>query len=650
MKQVKLLLFLLLPFSLAAKTDKDLMKANYLYAHAAFHEAIPFYEKVADKMNDAPTYAQLGDCYRLTGDLQGAASAYGRATKIGGCKDEVYLHYGQTLMTQGRYEEARTQFEQYQKNNSNERRIANLIAACSSAPKRINGVPNGIATFEDFNGDGSEIAPTVWKDKLVFCADTAVNVRKKTDFWSGESFYNIYCVSCDKFGHCGKDLEKVTITKKVNIKYHDGPATFSDDGTKMYFTRSNFNDHFFTRSSVPDKKGDVALGIMIATDYDGGKREFRKVTPFPYNNKTYSTAHPTVNSKGTIMVFCSDMPGGAGGSDLYMSTMTDDAKGWSQPVSLGNTLNTEGNELFPYWGDDTTLYFSSDGLEGLGGLDIYVSNYNPQTKTFSAPRNVGVPLNSPYDDESLGLDPEDKKGFFSSNRPGSNKGDNIYFYKEQKTFLRLEITDAATGAPLAATVALSSAKDSRTVSASGNGKAIAQLYPNMPYDINVSMTGYKSQTENISMTDTKGKDTLYKQVMLAAIEKPKSEPVVTDPAVGKRYKINDFYFQFNRYEFSKNQGKQLDTLIALLDKYPNMVVEIGGYTDCKGTDAYNEKLSSERAREVVKYLEGRGIAKKRLQYKGYGSSEPVIPCPVCSECTEEQRKLNRGIEYKVLSM
>jgi Tol biopolymer transport system component len=165
---------------------------------------------------------------------------------------------------------------------------------------------------------------------------------------------------------------------------------------------------------------------MIATDYDEAAGKFTKVYPFTFNNQSYSVSHPTISPNGRLLVFSANMHGG---SDLYLCTRNKNGK-WNRPQGLGKAINTEGEEVFPWLANDTTLIFASDGHPGLGGLDVYLAHWDDSLKTFVDPTNAGLPVNSPYDDISMALQPDASSGYFSSNRPAEKGGDNVYWFKK----------------------------------------------------------------------------------------------------------------------------------------------------------------------------------------------------------------------------
>ncbi len=490
------LILLLIPVYGNAE-NKDLLKADYLYRQFAFHDAIPYYEKVVAESagQHARVYARLGDCYRLTKDPAQAVRWYAMAVQSTDVPEDTKLHYGEMLMMLQQYEEAARMLRQYQAAKPGDRRAANLIRGCEIAAELLQQIPEGKATLLPFNTDGSDFGPALRQNDLVFTTDSVLGIGGKKDNWTGNPFYNIYMVSCNNKGQCGNDPEPVG--GKMNTKYHDGPAAFTAGGNRMFFTRTTQAKQFFSQQPVSDRTGTVRLQIMIAEEYDTAGKKYNKITPFRYNDKDYSTAHPAVSPDGSMLVFSSDMPGGAGQTDLYLSRREGD--GWTQPVNLGPTVNTEGAEMFPVFIDNTTLSFSSNGHAGLGGLDVYYTRRDEAAGTWSEPVNAGIPVNSSYDDMSLTLYSGRHDGYFASNRPAAKKGDNIYHFIRQEVYLNLQVLDSVSGRGIGqAAVLLKSDAGQRRETSGGDGRLITRLFPQALYEVAVSKEGYRAATIRLS--------------------------------------------------------------------------------------------------------------------------------------------------------
>lgn len=413
-------------FAANAKDDLDLIKADYYFTHLAFHKALPYYQKLAVKDGGGSyVLARLGDCYRLTGNIILAEKCYNKVVHMNRVADVIKLKYGKVLMQLQQYDSAAKWLVQYREANPADRRVANLIESCKTAAAILSTAHRGKAQMLDFNTDRAEFAPSLWNGHLVFASDTSIVPGKRTSSWTGSACYSIFAVSFNSAGNFGTDFNSLGTKGKVNIEWHDGPATFNAAGDTMYFTRSRYNSKFYSRGAVPNRDSVVVLEIMMATNYDEATMMFTKVLPFTFNNKSCSVAHPTVSSNGSFVIFTSTISGS--GSDLYISRRNRMGK-WLKPISLGKNINTEGEEVFPFLINDTTLCFASDGHKGLGGLDVYIAHWDNVSQCFLPPINVGVPVNSSYDDISMALT-ADRTGYFSSNRPAEKGGDNIYYYK-----------------------------------------------------------------------------------------------------------------------------------------------------------------------------------------------------------------------------
>ncbi len=779
------ILFTWLNPSLVSGRNKDLMKATYYYSHNKFHDAIPFYEKVASDEKDPEIYAQLGDCYRYTSKTQLAADWYAKAVALEGCDDQVRLHLAQLLMELTQYDSARKYLLDFQSRNKNDRRVANMLAGCASAPALLAASPKGSTSFLNINTNSSEYAPSFWKNMLVFTADA--NIDPERDRNKIQTFVSnrVYAVTCDREGVVLKTVKKITV-KGLKDDQHLGPATFSQDGKKMYYTvTKNDGDNGGSNSSALDLKR-LPLEIVMATDYDSSTGEFQTIKPFKYNSKDFSMQHPTVSPDGKILMFSSDMTGGSGGSDIYYSRKGADGE-WSKPINAGRVINTEGDEVFPYLSDDNTLFFSSDGHEGLGGLDVFMSKWDARAGTFSKPVNVGTPINSSYDDISLALFADGRSSYFSSNRPALKGGDNLYFFNREHAYLRVKLFDEVTGNPLNvaivyleckgekryiavdkfgefvapvyhdenyklvvskngynaktmdivpaafknddtvdqvlnirsvntpaddanvtkvtetplvknepvehirdssyykkpsllimtiidaktkrpirnATVGFESEKDNREIIANEKGKLFTQLLPEVKYTISVMKDGYV--TKELTLKTVFGReepDTVIEKVALKVGKSVKKKIIPTEagesagPAIAGtngrdakgrwRASMDGYYAEYNKSEIVDSRKYVLDSMVLMMKEYPKMRICVIGHADCRGSVEYNQKLSTERAIAVGKYMIAQGIDPRRLQHKGVGSSKPVVACPVCSECNEAQHEKNRGFEYVIL--
>lgn len=462
----------------------------------------------APKRKDAQLDAKVADCYRLMKDPKQAVIWYARAMS-GQPKfitKEMKLHYGEVLMMQGCYDEAAYWIRQYVTATPNSRKAANMLKGCEIAPSLLEAKQQGTIGFMAVNTDGSDFAPAIFDKSLVFTSNTVLTGTAKKDKWTGSHYNNIYKVTCDNRGYCNGDYKQ--FGGKVSSKYHDGVASFSRDGKEMYFTRTMVEEDMFGQNAVSDQ-GTVHLEIMIVDDYDAKEQTFKKTRAFAFNNKKYSTIHPAISPDGNSLLFASDMPGGEGAIDLYISRK--DSKGaWTSPVNLGKTINTDGEELFPVFVTNNKISFASNGHPGIGGLDIFYSSWDEREQAWSTPVNAGIPVNSSYDDMSLTMYEDGVNGYFTSNRPAAKLSDNIYHYYNQQLYLDGIVVDSLSNMGIGeAQISLQSDGDPVALISMADGHFRNELDPQKKYTISISKEGYRTlQTSLPSTGRSKVQDTL----------------------------------------------------------------------------------------------------------------------------------------------
>ncbi len=326
---------------------------------------------------------------------------------------EDYYNYAMVLKMNGKYDESNKWMDKFVTLKPEDLRGRDYVANSHELARLQKDNGEFQINHQSVNTDALDFGTSYYKNKVVF-ASTRTHfkffVRKYN--WTNEPFWNMYIAEVDK----GQLKNPENFNKGLNGNLHDGPACFSNDGNFMAFTRNNYHDK--------SKDRVIELQIWFSSFKDG---KWSKPIPFIYNNTAYSVGHPCLTSDGNTMYFTSDMPGGYGGTDIY-KTSRDEKGEWGIPVNLGNKINTEGDEMFPFLEDKSgTFFFSSNGRFGLGGLDIFISTMNGSE--FSQPYNAGSPLNTKFDDFAAIVDGKMDKGYFSTNRIGGSGGDDIYSLK-----------------------------------------------------------------------------------------------------------------------------------------------------------------------------------------------------------------------------
>jgi outer membrane protein OmpA-like peptidoglycan-associated protein/tetratricopeptide (TPR) repeat protein len=437
-------------FSQIKKGDKLASKSQYI-------KAISKYKKAAKSNSPSKqeAYIKLGDCYKKINDYENAEASYKNALAISSnVPADVFYNYGQVLKTNNKYTEAVEQYNNYIRLKPNDANAAKALKFCKEIKYYMSKpIEYEVKNIEKINTEKSEFSPVVFNNKLAFVAEKEQFnfVDYSVNDFNGEPYLNMYITDIN-----GTDARKLkTFSKKINADYHDGPACVSADGKTLYFTRVNYKA----------KKDFVNTAkIYIASGHD---RSWGNVKAFDHNSDAYSVAHPSINKDGTVLFFCSDMPGGLGGKDIWMSRKS--GNGWEKPVNLGPDINTSGDEMFPTIKADGLLYYASDGLPGYGGLDLY-SAKSVDGKWILV-RNEGLNINSSYDDFGITF-LNDSIGYFSSNRVGGKGKDDIYWYKFTNKFITLS------GTVLLTENSKDPAKKVNVVLADENGKHLDSMKTN----------------------------------------------------------------------------------------------------------------------------------------------------------------------------
>ncbi len=484
----------------AMAQDKAVLAANKLYDEKSYSEAIPTYEKVIKKdSTNALVLSKLADCYRLTNNAKGQMLCYGKLVTSGKAEPIQKLYYGEALMELGRYDEATKVMDEYTGDSRGKvfsKSIANLKAFSKNEDAyKVDSV--------SFNSTENDFSPTMFNGfQIVFTSS-----RNKTSWisrkhgWTGNNYYSLYTTEKDLGG---KFFKPTLFMKDLQSKYNDGPVCFGRDNKTVYFTRNNSK-----KKAGQSAEGTYKLKIFQATlNVDG----FERVYELPFNNKEYNCAHPSLSPDGQTLYFASDMGGGMGGLDIWCSKMGADGV-WGTPKNMGDKVNTAGNEMFPFITIDTLLYFASNGLDGIGGLDIYevkIKNGVPR-KVY----NMGKPVNSQADDFGITLADDGMSGYISSNRLHGGTNDDIFSLavlrkvKRGKT-VNIVTKDKDSGELLANTRILINNDSVRT---NDKGEYQTIIEDELSYRLNANKTDYFDVSDSVS-TRSSEEDEFTKTLLL----------------------------------------------------------------------------------------------------------------------------------------
>ena len=434
MKQLFLLLTLALLSTTLCSQSLFQKKADQLYNELSYIAAVDYYKSLVK--TDTPTETnmrRLAECYFKIYDFVKAEEAYKNLNiKFAATTSENDLiNYLQCLKYNQKYADAQTVLTQLE-----QKRKENIISKNHAKNKNYfkelkeDSAAYKVTNVENLNTENSEFSPVFFnKNQAVMFASNRRNTsaKNKTFAWDDSYFIDVY--TSEKKDSL-KFVSSMPMAKTVSSTYHDGPASLSADENTVYLTKSNI--------VVKKVKGVlvnvVNLKLYILTKDKEGK--LSKPESFPYNSDDYSLGHATVTKDGKRMYFVSDMPGGLGQTDLYLSENVNGQ--WQKPENLGQAINTEGREMFPYVHDDGTLFFSTDGRAGLGGLDLYFTV--PAMDAYFEPQSLGYPINSNFDDFGFALNEDLKTGYFSSNRSGGKGKDDIYFFRSKEPLMGVTLS------------------------------------------------------------------------------------------------------------------------------------------------------------------------------------------------------------------
>ena len=418
MKNALIVLATFLSISIAAQKETKELKGDILFENYSFSAAIDKYIAVDGLTIEGSR--RLAESYKNIGDNNKSEETYSVVVSSLEATAEDFHSYAAVLRLNGKYADSDVWMDKFQLKLPNDLRAKDYAKNVAKFPMLLKDEGRYRITTLDINTDQQDFGPSYYKEQIVFASSReGVKTIKRNYNWNGKPFLDLYVadVESDQLNNPKQ------INKKLNNNMHEGPASFTEDGNYMIFTRSNYESK--------SEDGTVKLQLFYA--YKNKEGDWNKELSFKLNNNEYSVGHPSLTRDGKILYFSSDMPGGKGGVDIYKVEMNLDST-WSDPINLGESINTEGDEMFPFYQEDQgVLFFASNGHLGLGGLDIFLSPEMGNGE-YSKVLNAGAPMNTKADDFSLIVDNKMRKGYFSSNREDGKGDDDIYAFELLKPF------------------------------------------------------------------------------------------------------------------------------------------------------------------------------------------------------------------------
>ena len=600
-------------------------KANSLFAKRSYVKAAEMYEQLSENRN---VLQNLGDCYYNNSQMKEAVRVYGKlflTFKKDTLNSEYYFRYAHSLLGMADYEKADQIMGEYLKYNVSTQRFINNL--------KTNVPFNYVVQPISKNTSNGDFGITFYGDKVAFAS--LRNADSKAFGWNEKPYLDLFSANVSDNGML-TDVEP--FPKEINTKTHESSVTFSQDGRIMYFNRTNDKKVKIGNEKIANIK------IYKAELVDG---KWSNITALPFCNDLYSTEHPVLSKDGKKLFFSSDMPGTLGSFDIFVVDVNEDGT-YGKPENLGNAVNTIHREQFPEISNDgSILYFASDGHQGMGALDIFMSK-SLKGGSFAKPINLGESINGNLDDFGYVVDEKKNLGYFSSNR---KFGDALYRFtrieNEERYVVEGEVKDKNTHHLLPGTLVSLYGENNilhgQMIVGAGADYVFA-TEPNKKYRIEAIKDFYIPHSEEFT-TNEDGKLRYTIELFMECYDD--AEEIITKRQDGKvQIVLENIYFDLNKWNIKPDSERTLNILVKLLKKYPKMEIEIGAHTDSRASDYYNVILSNKRANSTLEYLVKNGISKKRLRKKGFGEAVPLIKCG--NACTEEEHSINRRCEFIIL--
>lgn len=588
--------------------DQALKKGDKFYALGEYYDASTKYRKAysqtpaKERVQRGRIALKMAECYRRINYTQKAIAAYNNAIRYKQTDSLTQLRLGQQLMKNGNYKEAAKAFQTFIDSADIQQQAANIqlartgLRSAQQAPewKKL-GSDYTVKRENLFNSRRADYSPMLAGDDSNQLFFTSTRNQAKGDELSGITGTKNADIFYSQKDENGKWQRPEAIDTELNTDFDEGACSFSPDTRTMYLTQCKTDpDYPRYATIVTSQRSDAA---------------WSKAVELQLTRDTLSAyAHPAVSPDGQWLYFSSNMPGGMGGYDIWRVRLTTSGVGGVENV--GSPINTPGDELFPTFRPNGDLYFSSDGHEGMGGLDIYIARQKGNGYTISHP---GFPLNSQGDDFGMTFEGMKNQGFFSSNR-GDGKGwDHIYsFYNPEIIQTVKGWVYEQDGYELTQAVVYMVGNDGTNLklSVKGDGSFTQEIKAGVDYVLLGTCKGFLNHQEHIKVEPVKKSEEYVLQFPLASI----TAPVL----------IDNIFYDFDKATLRPESAAALDQLVALLKENPNVTIELSAHTDYKGSSEYNKRLSQRRAESVVKYLAEHGIENDRLTPVGYGKEQPKL--------------------------
>ena len=624
-------------------------EADIAFNRRGYYEAssdyIAAYAKVKTDLElKAYCAFQAGECMRLLHDPREATVWYDKALglKYAKTNPKIYLLYGDVLRDQEDFYGAMDWYEKF--GDAGDRSVADLrIESADIAALAIEEPPSRfiVEPMIVVNSPSYDFAPVYASSKsnvLVFASSRESSAGTGEDPITGEAFMDLFTTTQDKKGRWG---EPEPLGNTISTNDNEGSAAFDNKFKTMYFTRC-----------VDQDGSNLACDIYFAPVMG---RSFGASQPLNLINResddSTQIGHPALSLDGDFMVFASDLPGGFGGKDLWYSAFDADNENWGDPENLGSEINSEGDEMFPSFRADGSLYFSSNRQGGLGGFDLCYAEAREGVMAFSEVKFLPYPLNSSGDEVGIIYKKRTNSGILSSNRKGGKGQDDLYEFRlpPMEFCYRAYVYDYDTGASVGgATITLESSEGGVNTYVSDADGAVelcgGEIEEGVSYNVDVKNEGFIGTGDRFSSIGLTESTTFAREYFLKEIvlEKEYDMPLVLYPLGSADLLIDEVI----------NSADSLNYLVDLLQRNENLVIQLEAHTDSRGTNSSNKTLSQRRAETCVKFLLDKGIDSERLIPVGHGEDRLIITDSQISKLPaaerEDAHQINRRTVFKIV--
>ncbi len=622
-----LLLSFLFPV-LVFSQQKEIKKAEEKFNDGHYVESIKIFENLIDKgVETADILEKLGDANYLNANYAEANKWYSkRYASTPETDSEHHYRYAQTLKSVGLLQESKSQMVIFENKRPNE--IRTKFHKNESKEKSMITFSN--IKMLPINSKFSDYGTAIKGDTIIFASARDFVLDNKTYARTNQSYTSLY--QSIKTPNGIFSSPKLFSKASFSI-YHEATPVFTKDGKTMYYSQNQLAN----KSKRKLVNGLFKLYQSVLVD---GKWKNKGIVSLNQNDSV-RMANPALSPDGKYLYFASDLKGSFGNSDLFKVAINTDGS-FGTIEHLSDKINTEGSETFPFITEDNTLIFASDGHSGLGGLDLFSIDLSDKN---AVAINLGPAINSAFDDFALTMNVEMNQGYYTSNRPGGTGDDDLYSFDSAVIPVTITgtIIDVVTKEIIPNATIILLDKDNNEIakiqSDSKGDFVLNNIKRDADYKIKVQQNNYVPVEKSIVIAKKDVNETIAIQ---------KEVPIIqAETDLSNLLALNIIYFDTDKSVIRKDAKTELDKVVAIMNQYPQINVEIGSHTDSRESKAYNVSLSQRRANATLKYLVSKGIDKTRLTAKGYGESQLVNQCKNGVRCSNAEHQKNRRSTFIV---